>query len=205
MIPLFGYLPKEVTIGGQEYPISTDFRSWIEFEMMLQDTEFPDEMKALNMLNWYTDALPPSMEEAIEALVSFYSCEKSIPQGKGKAEGGEAVYDYRQDATLIYAGFLQAYNIDLNKVEDLHWWAFRALLEALPESTRMAQIMSIRGTDTSGMSGEQRRRHEKLKALCAIGREKDGAPLTLAQRNEALLKKARRIRKNAPANPQPPM
>lgn len=32
-------LPKSIKINSQEYPVKTDFRTWIEFEMKFQKNE----------------------------------------------------------------------------------------------------------------------------------------------------------------------
>jgi hypothetical protein len=88
---------------------------------------------------------------------------------------------------MIYAAFHQAYGINL-ATASLHWWEFRALLINLPDTTRMGSIMGIRATDTSEMSKHERRRYDKLKKLCAIGKRAD-KPQTLAERDAAFLSK----------------
>ena len=44
---------------------------------------------------------------------------------------------------MIYAAFLQQYNIDLIDVEELHWWKFLALLKGL-NGTKLDDVMKWR-------------------------------------------------------------
>lgn len=65
--------------------------------------------------------------------------------GVQESGGGDPVIDFTQDAATIYAAFWQAYGIDLQAVRDsLHWQAFAALLGALPDNTRLSQIVGVR-------------------------------------------------------------
>ena len=65
------------------------------------------------------------------------------------------------------AAFQQAYGIDLTTTK-LHWWRFKALFAALPEDTRMFQIMSYRAVDLSRLEGAERERYARLKDIYAL-------------------------------------
>lgn len=67
-----------------------------------------------------------------------------ILQGNRRGPQGPETLSLTQDAALIRAAFLQAYQIDLEK-EDVHWEKFIELLQAVPESTTLARVMEIRG------------------------------------------------------------
>jgi hypothetical protein len=82
-------------------------------------------------------------------------------------------------------------------VEELHWWAFRAMMDGLPEETRLVQIMGIRTADTSKMSKEMRAQYVRLKQIHALGAAYDKRPKSLEERNAELLERARRARKRA--------
>ncbi len=65
--------------------------------------------------------------------------------GESKSDNSTRSFDFLQDAGYIYAAFRQAYGIDLHAERGrLHWHEFIALFSALPEDTRIAQIMAIR-------------------------------------------------------------
>lgn len=58
---------------------------------------------------------------------------------------GPKAFDFRQDSELLYAAFRQAYGIDLDAEHGkLHWLRFLALLEGLPDNTRLSQVINIR-------------------------------------------------------------
>lgn len=64
--------------------------------------------------------------------------------GQEKLKGnGPVSISFSVDADRIIAAFWQAYGIDLTK-ERLHWWVFVALLDNLPDDTRMMQVAHIR-------------------------------------------------------------
>ena len=53
--------------------------------------------------------------------------------------------DFEQDAALIYAAFLQTYNIDLYAVRNkLDWRIFVALLKGIPENTELSRVIRLR-------------------------------------------------------------
>lgn len=63
---------------------------------------------------------------------------------KAKLEGPRTL-DFAQDAALIYAAFLQAYGIDLDKERGrMDWRTFIALFQGLPDDTRIRGVMDIR-------------------------------------------------------------
>jgi hypothetical protein len=80
----------------------------------------------------------PSSDTGLLQAVSDVLFTKS----KGKHEKS---MDFIQDGPLIYAAFMQAYGIDLQKERGrLHWWQFSALLQGLPANTRLVEVMQIR-------------------------------------------------------------
>ena len=81
----------------------------------------------------------------------------------------EKVMDFRQDWALIYAGFRQAYGIDLFAEQDMHWMQFTALLQGLPNSTMLSKVMEIRAMKVPAKaSPEYRARIAQLKAEYAL-------------------------------------
>lgn len=68
-------------------------------------------------------------------------------------------------------GILQAYGIDLYAAPRLHWMRLRSMLESIPNNTRIAEIMAIRGTEMpkpTKYNGEERARIARLKTQFAI-------------------------------------
>lgn len=65
--------------------------------------------------------------------------------GNKKKKDEPPVMDFEQDAALIYAAFMQAYNIDLYAVRNkLDWRIFIALLKGIPQNTELSRVIKIR-------------------------------------------------------------
>lgn len=145
-------------------PINSNFRNMVLFEQALSDPEAsPQEQLAIALTLLYRQPVT-DLQKAVDGLLWFYRC--GAPAQKPGAGGGgkhERAYDFDTDAPLIYAAFRQSYGIDLNAVRYMHWWKFRALMDGLPEDTRLAQIMQIRLMDISDLKGKEKTRYRKLK------------------------------------------
>lgn len=182
------HLPGHVLVNGVEYQIYSDFRTGIHFEELM-GKRVPDEQKIMNMLNLYYPHVPDDLEGAVNAILDFYNgTEKKKDNDKGKKTGKEkkAIYSFSQDAPYIFAAFLQQYGINLNRIasEDLHWWEFIALFEALDDNTLMRKIMYYRDVSTAGMPAKERKRILKLKELYKLEDDTPtDAKTALAKRN----------------------
>lgn len=73
---------------------------------------------------------------------------------KPKHQSDRKSMDFEQDADLIYAGFLQAYGIDLFKEKNkLDWRIFLALVRGLPEGTEFSRVVKLRNTKIPDRNG----------------------------------------------------
>nr|DAU84136.1 MAG TPA: hypothetical protein [Caudoviricetes sp.] len=170
-------LPVSVMIGGSEIGLNADFRASITFETMLMENEGRSEeeiiIQALDL--YYADqwkTLPyESGREAIEKMLWFYRCGRSEPK-RQKSRLKAPPYSYDYDAPYIYAAFLEQYGIDLQKVDFLHWWKFRAMFDALAENTRIMEVIKIRAIELDGkMSKEQKTYYRKMKKIYELPRK----------------------------------
>lgn len=164
-------LPETVEIDGAEYRINSDFRISILFELLMQDDEVGKRQKLIQGLKLYYPEIPQNMTEAVEKWSGFTDAAekpKAIAQDPEEA-GSKQVYSFEYDDDYIYAAFLEQYGIDLQDVEDLHWWKFRALFKALGEDTEFVKIMGYRSINiTSTMSKEQREFYKKMQTVHAL-------------------------------------
>lgn len=155
-------------------PLFADFRNMIRFEQALADESLPNQKKAQIGVMQLFDTAPHNSGEAgemVKYLLWFYSRGRVAHKNDSKPapRQQERAYDFTQDSACILAAFWQAYGIDLVHVPFLHWWQFMALLENLPETTRMAQLMSYRTIDTSKIKDKaQRKYYEELKHSYAL-------------------------------------
>lgn len=165
-------LPETVDIDGAEYRINTDFRISILFELLMQDDEVGKRQKLIQGLQLYYPEIPQNLTEAVDKMIWFYKCGRESEEdrpGKSGNSNSKQVYSFDYDDDYIYAAFLEKYGIDLQDVEDLHWWKFRALFKALGEDTEIVKIMGYRSVDiNSSMSKEQKAFYKKMQAVHAL-------------------------------------
>lgn len=170
---LIDYLPETVEIEGKVYPIETNFRIFILFEMMMQEPELSDTEKAMRGLELVYPKVPDNLTAAVDGLLWFYSCGKRWREKKAESteesSGLQMVYSFEYDDDYIYSAFLTQYHIDLQDVEYLHWWKFKALLRTLSSDLEFSKIMEYRSIDiSSGMTKEQRDFYRRKKELYAL-------------------------------------
>lgn len=181
--------PEQVEVDGKLYKINSDFRTSIQFEILMQKKELTEKQKEFanelclldkemdretaELLAKYRDGLelyypeiPNDINGAINAMLWFYECGKeNIDKKKSKKSGSrKKIYDYNYDADYIYAAFFEQYHIDLAE-QELHWWKFSALFSALSEDCMISKIITYRVIDTKGMEKEQKAFYNRMKRL----------------------------------------
>ena len=160
---LIDLLPSSVKIDSTEYEINSDFRTSVLFSLLMEDDNLSEEEKVLQALNLYYPVVPDNSEKAIEQIKWFYSCGKlDNPIGNKKARAiSKKVFDFEVDANYIYSAFMSQYNIDLQDIEELHWWKFKALLEGLKEDNKLSKIIEYRSVDLSKIKDKEQRKFYK--------------------------------------------
>ena len=158
-------LPEEVCIDGVLYAVNTDFRVWIEIEELLSSSEinvFEKIQKVLCLC--YKDALPETLDKAIDGVMQFYRCGKENVKS-GSEKSSMPILNFSEDADMIGAAFYHDYGIDLWRT-DMHWWQFYALFMSLEENDRIMQVMRYRAVDLHSVENkEQRKFYRKMKEL----------------------------------------
>ena len=175
---LIDVLPETVQIGDAEYPINTDFRISILFELMMQDDELTDEEKLEKALLLYFPHIPHDIEGAVKAILWFYTCgaegKRRKKRHSGSAGGGRRIYSFEYDDDYIYAAFMTQYGNDLQDIEGLHWWKFRAMFKSLSADTEFVKIMGYRNTKiNSDMTKREKDFIRKMQSVHALPLPKD--------------------------------
>ncbi len=169
---LIDSVPKAIEVNRERYSIRTDFRIWIMFEQLLLDDSVDDSYKldaAVKLVFGDTTRKPPINDDTVQAILDFYGCGKAVEGGKGKSSAKDSkIYDYDADEEYIYAAFLQQYNIDLQKVQKLHWWQFKALFCGLTDNCKIVEIMGYRAVKLEDVPKSQRSFYRKMKKLYAL-------------------------------------
>ena len=106
-------------------------------------------------------------------MLWFYACGKRWREKRaGAVEGAtevQRIYSFEHDDDYIYSAFLTQYHIDLQDIEYLHWWKFKALLRTLSSDLEFSKIMEYRSVDIDAtMTKEQRDFYRRKKELYAL-------------------------------------
>ena len=172
---LIDLLPDSVEIHGQSYRIQPNFRSIILAEQALSAPELKDHEQIASVLDLFYLDIPNDITAALEAFQEFYACYKPPETGKrGKAKKQPNVLSSEHDANLIYTAFLRTYGVNLNAIDYLHWFEYRAMLEDLDEGCHLSRIMEYRGVNLAEIKDpEMKRFYAKMKKEYAIPLDKD--------------------------------
>ena len=153
--------------------INTNFRSFILFELLMQDNILTKEEKIYLALNLFYEETPNDVKKAIEGILWFYSGGDTKEQKKEGKTTIKKIYSYEYDADLIYSAFWHDYRLNLNKIEYLHWWEFKSLFEGLNEENRICKYMEYRALDLNKIKDKDRKKeYKRLKQLCALPDER---------------------------------
>jgi hypothetical protein len=160
-------------IGNIEF--NTDFRTGILFEMLMQDKNLKKEAKVIQAIRLFYPKPEQitDLEKAVENIIWFYTCGKSefdkTPKDNKKVvkkQQEDKIYDYDYDDGYIYSAFIQQYNIDLQKIDYLHWWEFKSMFNSLNKDTKIVEIMGYRAIDLGKIKDkEEKARYKKLKKI----------------------------------------
>jgi len=167
---LIDLLPKEIEIEGIEYKINSDFRNSMLFELMMSDNMLDDNQKIEQALKLYYPNIPQNIDLAVDQLLWFYRCGKDVVKSSGSGKGKSTqIYDFNFDDDYIYSAFLDQYNIDLQDIENLHWWKFKAMFKSLREDNEIVKIMGYRSMDLNKIKDKEEKAHyKKMKDLYKI-------------------------------------
>ena len=155
-------LPEE----WEGYPIDSDFQTGIQMFSILQDGSLSELEKIAVCADFLFPAGGPrSFEQRQQAILWFLSGWNTDNLPKGKAESPKV--DYQADQWRIWVAFLRQYRIDLNR-DQLHFWAFMALLRNLDECS-FTRVVDIRSKKlTAKMSKEEREAYAQAKAMYSL-------------------------------------
>lgn len=177
---LTDYLPTTIEVQGVRYPINWDFRTSILFEQLMMDDNVDEEKKPWEALNLYFGyeietikcINTSNMNEFTKQMLLFYRCGKEIETSQDNGENNsetQKIYDYEYDGSYIYAAFLQIYRIDLQDIEDLHWWKFKALFNSLTDDCKFMKILGYRNVDLSKIKDKERKNfYKQMKKIYAL-------------------------------------
>ena len=132
------YLPREAVIGGEEYPIHTDFRDILEIFSYFQDESLPPFVRwQIGLRLFYKEPVPQALQkEAMEQLAAFISYGQ--PSG-----AGHVLIDWKKDASMIIADINRTAHQEIRALPFVHWWTFLAWFHGIGEG-QFSTVVAIR-------------------------------------------------------------
>ena len=156
---------NEVVKDRIRIDFDTNFRIGITFELMMQNPKYSIQAKTYQALKLFYPEMNKikDTKKAIDDIIWFYSCGRSEEETSQKNRKGKnkQIYSYEFDNDLIYSAFKNQYNVDLEEIEYLHWWKFRAMFNGLKSDNRIVEIMGYRAMDLSKIKDKEMKKHYK--------------------------------------------
>lgn len=127
----------KVVVGDSVFGFRNDFHVYLKVQEILSAQDIFDEDKVETICGiLFFEKIPPQLRvEAVASFLRLYSDDKPTT--------GQKCIDMKQDAQLIYAGFMQMYGIDLDSAE-LSIEQFLALFAGFSADTRLREVVKIR-------------------------------------------------------------
>lgn len=131
---LLDALPKSVSVHGRQYKVRTSFRDCLRVMVAFEDNSLVNvEKQEVLLINVY-HTIPQDVKEALKMAHWFLNGGDDEDAMK---KSGPRVYSFSKDSDMIFSAFKQVHGIDLD-TEDLHWWKFMALFQAVLVSEECA-------------------------------------------------------------------
>ena len=153
---------------------NTNFRNSILFELLMQESNLSNEAKVYQALKIYYPNINKieDVNKAIYNILWFYKCgkeEKEEVDQKETKRNIKRIYSYEFDNELIYSAFKDQYNIDLQEIEYLHWWKFKAMFDSLKDDNKIVEVMGYRAVNLSKIKDKEMKKHyKKMQKLYAL-------------------------------------
>lgn len=147
--------PTKMEANGHIYKIKTDYRVAIACFKAIYDDKISDleRFYAVETLLLGENVLPSDEPILREKIEDYLCCGK---KSNRKSSVEELDYDYIQDEEDTRISIRQVYhNLDIGKLEYLHWYEYNELIAGLTEDSRISRIREIRSKDLSEITDEK--------------------------------------------------
>ena len=186
-------LPDTYIIGDKVYSLNLAYNVVLKVLELMRDKGIDDLLKLRTSLflllgediskSLSIDEMDAICEDLFERFIMFGNEDEQVVRDikgniipkeiieksktQSEEEDDQPLYDITKDGEYIYAGFLQAYGIDLYEVQGkLHWHKFNALLVSLPSDTKFMEVLRIRAWKPSkGDSSEYKKQMRKQQEI----------------------------------------
>lgn len=161
---MIGILPEELTVGGEEYSIRTDYRNILQVFEALQDPELTQEEKWIVAIYLLFEDFACD-DDVLEAAQDGFDLGEAMKQISWFISAGQPekqvleqpTYNWTQDEQMIFSAVNKVAGRETRELEYLHWWTFLGYFNEVGEGT-FSFIVGIRNKLNKGKKLEK---HEK--------------------------------------------
>lgn len=160
-------LPTSVDFKGQTYDLDLSYGAFFAVADVLKDDRLMYGQKVATALDIFVPGDHPADPELLQAIYDLLKDDRP-------RFDGPVYMDIEQDWPFICAGFMQAYGIDLYADKSIHILRWQALLQGLPKSTKLMDVIGIRAAEIpkpTKDNGKQIAELARLKATYALKRD----------------------------------
>lgn len=139
---MIGALPEVLTVGGEDYPIRTDYRNVLQVFEVFQDPELKPEEKWIvaTYLLFEDFACADDVIQAANSGFDIGEAQKQILWFISSAKPEKSivelpVYSWSQDEQMIFSAVNKVAGRETRELEYLHWWTFLGYFNEVGEGT----------------------------------------------------------------------
>lgn len=128
---MIGALPEALTVGGEEYPIRTDYRNVLQVFEAFQDPELTQEEKWIVAIYLLFEEFSCA-DDVLEAAQNGFDLGEAMKQISWFISAGQPekqvleqpTYNWTQDEQMIFSAVNKVAGKETRELEYLHWWTF---------------------------------------------------------------------------------
>lgn len=161
---MIGALSETLTVGGEEYPIRTDYRNVLQVFEAFQDPELTQEEKWIVAIYLLFEDFSRD-DDVLQAAQDGFDLDEAMKQISWFISAGQPekqvleqpTYNWTQDEQMIFSAVNKVAGRETRELEYLHWWTFLGYFNEVGEGT-FSFIVGIRHKLNKGKKLEK---HEK--------------------------------------------
>ena len=161
---MIGALPEALTVGGEDYPIRTDYRNVLQVFEAFHDLELAQEEKWIVAIYLMFEDFSCD-DDVLVAAQNGFDLGEAMKQISWFISAGQPekqvleqpTYNWTQDEQMIFSAVNKVAGRETRELEYLHWWTFLGYFNEVGEGT-FSFIVGIRNKLNKGKKLEK---HEK--------------------------------------------
>lgn len=161
---MIGALPEVLAVGGEDYPVRTDYRNILQVFEAFQDPELQPEEKWIVAIYLLFEDFTCD-DDVLQAAQNEFSLEEAMKQISWFISAGHPenqvlelpTYNWKQDEQMIFSAVNKVAGRETRELEYLHWWTFLGYFNEVGEGT-FSFVVGIRNKLNKGKKLEK---HEK--------------------------------------------